>query len=109
MTDYCPICGATVKVVTSDEGTSYYEPIKYGVEGPERRKPCDMSSWHRVTMQDGSTAAYTPDRAMARMHPYVEQLRKPTPNSPTKKTTSASQAGVPSCRIPNAKWWAPMP
>ena len=37
----------------------------YGVEGPKKRKSCDMSAWHRVKDAFGATVAYTPDEVTA--------------------------------------------
>jgi len=31
------------------------------IETPQKRQPCDMSTWHRITEDDGSTVAYVPD------------------------------------------------
>ena len=51
-------------------------------EGPQKRKPCDMSTWHRVTEDDGSTVAYAPDIVTAqqiadapRLYEENERLR----------------------------------
>ena len=36
------------------------------IKGPQKRKPCDMSTWHRVCDKDGSTIAYCPDIVTAK-------------------------------------------
>ena len=45
------------------------------IETPQKRQPCDMSSWHRVAEDDGSTVAYVPDAATAQQVIETERLR----------------------------------
>ena len=36
------------------------------IEGPNKRQDCNMSYWHRIADEDGSTIAYCPDIVTAR-------------------------------------------
>ena len=45
------------------------------IEQPQKRQPCDMSAWHRVTEDDGSTVAYVPDIVTAQQVIETERLR----------------------------------
>ena len=44
------------------------------IETPQKRQPCDMSSWHRVAEDDGSTVAYVPDIVTAQQVIEAERL-----------------------------------
>ena len=37
------------------------------IENPMKRKNCNMSTWYRITEDDGSTIAYCPDVVTAKL------------------------------------------
>ena len=45
------------------------------IETPQKRQPCDMSTWHRITEDDGSTVAYVPDIVTAQQVIETERVR----------------------------------